>query len=28
MDMNNKKVFSKSDFMDAMENIGFFNVEV
>jgi hypothetical protein len=28
MDMTNKKVFSKSDFMDAMENIGFFNIEV
>lgn len=28
MDMQNKKLFSKKDFMDAMEHIGFFSVEV
>lgn len=28
MDMNNKKLFSQSDFMDAMEAIGFFQIEV
>jgi hypothetical protein len=28
MDMQNKKVFNRSDFMDAMEYIGFFQVEI
>ena len=28
MDMKRKKIYGKSDFMDAMEHIGFFSVEV
>jgi len=28
MDMQNKKIYSQKDFMDAMEHIGFFSIEV